>query len=83
MKKQDTNEKQRVGCKLHLVVDINACEIIAAELSASNVTDDEILPNLLQQNNLKINKIPTDGAHDTVRIKRAVSLMPQRKGITF
>ncbi|ATF09144.1 Mobile element protein [Candidatus Enterovibrio altilux] len=37
--------KRRVWCKLHLTVDINTHEIIAAELSALNVTDDAVLPN--------------------------------------
>ncbi|ATF08655.1 Mobile element protein [Candidatus Enterovibrio altilux] len=34
VKKHDTDEKWGVWCKLHLVVDINMHEIIAAELNA-------------------------------------------------
>ncbi|ATF09214.1 hypothetical protein BTN50_0698 [Candidatus Enterovibrio altilux] len=34
--------------KLHLVVDIKTRGIIAAELSASNMTDGEVLPNFFK-----------------------------------
>nr|WP_096619536.1 transposase [Candidatus Enterovibrio luxaltus] len=40
--------KRKVWRKLHVIVDINTHEIIAAKLNASNVTDGEMLPNLLE-----------------------------------
>ncbi|ATF09668.1 Mobile element protein [Candidatus Enterovibrio altilux] len=39
------------------MVDINTHEVIASELSLSNVTDSEVLPNLPKQTSLKINEI--------------------------
>ncbi|ATF10182.1 Mobile element protein (plasmid) [Candidatus Enterovibrio altilux] len=48
-KKHGTHEKRRVWRKLHLTVDINTHLIITAELSASNTTDSEVLPNSLKQ----------------------------------
>lgn len=48
VKKHGTGGKRRVWRKLHLAVDANTHEIIAAELSLSNVTDVEVLPNLLK-----------------------------------
>lgn len=49
VKKHGTDGKRRVWRKLHLAVDTNTHEIIAAELSLSTVTDAEVLPNLLKQ----------------------------------
>ncbi|ATF08635.1 Transposase [Candidatus Enterovibrio altilux] len=49
------------------------------------MTDSEVLPNLLKQTREEINEISADGAYDTgqryetVRIKRAVSLISPRK----
>ncbi|ATF09105.1 hypothetical protein BTN50_0578 [Candidatus Enterovibrio altilux] len=64
-------------------------EIIAAELSASNVTDGKVPLSLLKQTRQKINEISAAGVYDTrqyyetVRIKRAVSLIPPKKGANF
>ncbi|MFH4682697.1 transposase [Vibrio diabolicus] len=49
VKKHGTDGKRRVWRKLHLAVDTNTHEIIAAELTLSGVTDAEVLPNLLKQ----------------------------------
>jgi hypothetical protein len=51
--------------KLHIAVDTHTHEIIAAELSLSNVADTEVLPNLLKQTHRKIHTISGDGAYDT------------------
>lgn len=61
VKKYGTDGKRRVWRKLHLAVDTNTHEIIAAELSLSNVTDAEVLPNLLKQIRRKIVEISGDG----------------------
>ncbi len=82
VKKHGTDGKRRVWRKLHLAVDTNTHEIIAAELILSNVTDTEVLPNLLKQTRRKIAEISGDGAYDTkgcyeaIRIERAVALIP-------
>ncbi|ATF08768.1 transposase [Candidatus Enterovibrio altilux] len=78
-----TGEKRRVWRQLNLAGDINTHEIMAAKLSASNVTDCEVLPDLLKQTCGKINAISADDAYNTIRIKLAVPLIPLRKGVTF
>ena len=89
VKKHGTDGKRRVWRKLHLAVDTSTHEIIAAELSLSTVTDAEVLPNLLKQTRRKILEISGDGAYDTrdcrkaIYIKRAVALIPPRKGAAF
>ncbi len=60
--KHGTDGKRRVWRKLHLAIDTDILEIIATELSLSNVTDAEVLPNLLKQIRRKIAKISGDGA---------------------
>ncbi len=89
VKKHGTDGKRRVWRKLHIAVDTSTHEIVAAELSLSNVTDAEVLPNLLKQTRRKIIEISGDGAydtrncHDAIRIKRAVPLIPPREGAAF
>lgn len=74
---------------MHLAVDTNTHEIVAAALSLSNVTDAEVLPNLLKQTRRRIIEISGDGAYDTrdcqdtIWIKRAVPLVPPREGAAF
>ncbi|WP_263363293.1 transposase [Candidatus Enterovibrio altilux] len=72
-KKHSTDGKQCVWCKLHLATDINTHEMIAAELSASNVTNDEVLPHLFKQTHRRIHARPGDGAYDTIQCYEAVS----------
>ncbi len=55
MRKHGTDGKRRVWRKLHLAVDTDTHEIIAAELALSGVTDVEVLPNLLKQTRRTIN----------------------------
>ncbi|MCX8839837.1 IS5 family transposase [Vibrio parahaemolyticus] len=89
VKKHGIDGKRRVWRKLHLAVDTSTHEIVAAELSLSNVTDAEVLPNLLKQTRRRIIEISGDGAydtrncHDAIRIKRAVPLIPPREGAAF
>ncbi|EPL0285846.1 IS5-like element ISSpu20 family transposase [Providencia huaxiensis] len=89
VKKHGTDGKRRVWRKLHIAVDTHTHEIIAAELSLSNVTDAEVLPNLLNQTYRKIHTISGDGAYDTrechtvIRRKRAFSLIPPRDGAAY
>lgn len=86
VKKHGTDGKRRVWRKLHIAVDTHTHEIIGAELSLSNVTDAEVLPNLLKQTYRKIRSISGDGAYDTrechmaIRKKRAFTLIPPREG---
>ncbi|ENG5882711.1 IS5 family transposase [Vibrio cholerae] len=89
VKKHGTDGKRRVWRKLHLAVDTSTHEIVAAELSLSNVTDAEVLPNLLKQTRRRIIEISGDSAYDTrdcheaIRFKRAIPLIPPREGAAF
>ncbi|HFC9211005.1 IS5 family transposase [Vibrio cholerae] len=89
VKKHGTDGKRRVWRKLHLAVDTSTHEIVAAELSLSNVTDAEVLPNLLKQTRRRTIEISGDGAYDTrdcheaIRFKRAIPLIPPREGAAF
>lgn len=49
VKKHGTGGKHHVWRKLHLAVDTDTHEIIAAELSLSNVSDGEAFLSLLKQ----------------------------------
>ncbi|EGU36720.1 transposase [Vibrio ichthyoenteri ATCC 700023] len=89
VKKHGTDGKRRVWRKLHLTVYVDTHEITAEELSLSNVSDGEVLPNLLKQTRRRIIEISGDGAYDTrlcheaIRIKRATSLIQPREGTAF
>lgn len=89
VKKHGTDGKRRVWRKLHLAVDTNTHDIVAAELSLSNVTDADVLPYLLKQTCRKIIEISGDGAydtrncHDAIQFKRAVPLIQPREGAAF
>lgn len=49
VKKHGTDGKHQIWRKLHLAVDTDTHEIIAAGLKPSGVTDAEVLPNLLKK----------------------------------
>ncbi len=89
VKKHGNDGKRRVWRKLNIAVDTSTHEIVAAELSLSNVTDAEELPNLLNQIRRKTIEISGDGAYDTrnchnaIPIKRAVPLIPPREEAAF
>ena len=50
---------------MHIAVDTSTHELVAAELSLSNVTDAEVFPNLLRQTRRKVIEISGDGAYGT------------------
>ncbi len=75
VKKHGTDGKRRVWRKLHLAVDTSTHEIVAAELSLSNVTDAEVLPKLLKQTRRRIIEISGDGAYDTRDFHDAIRFM--------
>lgn len=72
--------------KLHITVDMHSYEIIAAELSLSNLTDAEVILNLLKQTYRKISNISGDSAydsrecHEVIRRKRTFTLILPRDG---
>jgi hypothetical protein len=89
VKKHGTDSKRRVWRKLHLAVDTDTHEIIAAELTISGVTDAEVLPNLLKKTRRTIKEISGYEAYDTreshraIRVKKAIPLIPPREGAAF
>ena len=89
VKTHGTDGERRMWRKLHLAVDADTNDIVAAELSLSNVTDAEVLPYLLKQTRRKIIEISADGAYDTsqcydaIRVKRATPLIPPRTNAVF
>ncbi len=79
----------RVWRKLHIAVDTSTHEIVATDPSLSNITDAEVIPNLLKQTRRKIIEISDDGAydtrrsHDAIRIKQSILIIPPREGDCF
>jgi len=56
--------KRRTWRKLHLGVDEKSGEIVAAVLSSNNVSDGEVLPQLLEQVEEPIAQLSGDGSYD-------------------
>lgn len=75
--------------KLHLATDAVTHEVITTELTLSNISDGEVLPNLLKQTCRTILDILGDGAYDirqcyeAIRIKKSIPLIPARLRATF
>lgn len=65
VKKHAIDDKRLVWRKLHIAVDIHTHEIIGVELSLSNMTDAEVMPNLLKQIHREIRNNSGDGAYGT------------------
>ena len=80
--------KRRTWRKLHLAVDADSQEVIAAELTAAFVGDAEVLPDLLDQIDPveSIAWVAADGSYDTRRCHEAIlqrkaqALIPPREG---
>ncbi|MBN8147649.1 hypothetical protein J0J24_23075, partial [Vibrio vulnificus] len=53
-----------------------------AELSLSNVTDADVLPNLVKQTRRRIGAYDISDCNDSIQLKRAVPIIPQREGLT-
>ncbi len=56
---------ERIWRKLHLGVDEQTKEIVAVEITASNVHDSRMLPSLLTQISGTVCQVSGDGAYDT------------------
>jgi len=78
--------KRRTWRKLHLCVDAASGEIIAACASTSNVTDAQMLPELLADVEGEVEQVSADGAYDqrpcyeAIRRRQARAAIPPRKG---
>lgn len=75
-------EKRRRWRKLHLAVDSDTHDIIAAQMSLESVGDNQVLPALLNPLRRKIRQVSADGAYDTkafrqlVKKKHAIASIP-------
>lgn len=78
--------KRRTWRKLHLGVDESTGEILAAVVSTNNVSDGQVLPDLLDPIEDEIEQVSGDGAYDqrncyeAIGRRQATATIPPRKG---
>lgn len=78
--------KRRTWRKLHLGVDEATGEILAAVVSTNDITDADVLSDILDGVNSEIEQVSADGAYDqrkcydAVRKRQARTAIPPRKG---
>ena len=78
--------KRRTWRKLHLGVDEATGEILAAVVTTNDITDGEVLSDILDGVTAEIEQVSGDGAYDqrqcyrAVRRRRAKAVIPPRKG---
>ncbi|MGD1908323.1 MAG: IS5 family transposase [Leptolyngbyaceae cyanobacterium] len=78
--------KRRTWRKLHLGIDEATGEILAATASTNNISDGEVLPDLLNAIEDDIEQVSADGAYDqrkcydAIRERQARAVIPPRKG---
>ncbi len=77
--------KRRTWRKLHLGVDEASGEILAPVVSTNNISDSEVLPQLLDAIPEEIEQVSADGAYDTASCydaidqRRATAAIPPRR----
>ena len=82
--RQHGKEKRRTWRKLHLAIDAQTQEIVAAALTTNSVHDCQVLPKLLLEVEGDITRVTTDGAYDTwecryeISTRRADAVIPPR-----
>ncbi len=80
--------RRRAWRKLHLGVDETTKEIVAVEVTASNVHDSLMLPALLEQIPGRVRQVSGDGAYDTrdcygaIHRRGALAAIPPRRNAT-
>ncbi|MBD3886650.1 IS5 family transposase [Phormidium tenue FACHB-886] len=78
--------KRRTWRKLHLGVDEETGEILAAVVTTNDITDAEVLSDILDGITGEIEQVSADGAYDqrkcynAVRARKAKAAIPPRKG---
>lgn len=84
--RQHGYSKRRQWCKLHLAVDQATGEILAHKLTASNVNDGPVLPELLAMIDGPLEQVSADKAYDSFTNHKAIlarggrPVIPPRKG---
>jgi hypothetical protein len=63
--RQHGHDKRRTWRKLHLGIDEQTQEIVAAVLTTNDIKDNNVLEDLLEQVEEPINQVSADGAYDT------------------
>lgn len=85
--KKHGSEYRRQWRKLHLTIDAETLQIRAIQLTTNNVSDSQILGDLLDQipQDEQINSVYTDGAYDTKQCRQVIAdqqahaVIPPRK----
>ncbi|QJR81704.1 IS5 family transposase [Alteromonas pelagimontana] len=82
-------EKRRRWRKLHVAVNSDTHEVIAAQMSMENVGDNQVLPSLLNPLRRRIDQLSADGAYDTkgchqlLMKKKVAASIPPRENAGF
>jgi hypothetical protein len=81
--------KQRTWRKLHISIDADSHEVTAALITNKDVVDPRVLPRLLKQVEVPVERVYADGAYDSRQCYKAIheqgarALIPPRKGSVF
>lgn len=81
--------KRRTWRKLHIGIDADSQQVIAALTTNRDVVDPRVLPCLLKQVETAVGRVTADGAYDSRECYRAIhklgaqAIIPPRKGSTF
>ena len=86
-RKKHQSEYRRQWLKLHIGIDAETLQIRAVQLTTNNVSDSQVLGDLLDQiqKDEQINSVYTDGAYDTkqcrhfIADRQAQAVIPPRK----
>ena len=86
-RKKHGSEYRRQWHKLHIAIDAETLQIRAVQLTTNNVSDSQVLSDLLDQIPLdeQIDSVYTDGAYDTKRCRQVIAdrqahaVIPPRK----
>ena len=68
--RQHGHDKRRTWRKLHLGIDEQTQEVVAAVLTTNDTHDSEVFEDLLEQVEEPINQVSADGAYDTFKPNR-------------
>lgn len=83
--RQHGYQKRRTWRKLHIGIDAKTGEIIAQVATTNNISDKEVLPDLLEQIDEPIKQVTTDGGYDyatcyeAIAERKARAVIPPRR----
>jgi hypothetical protein len=81
--------KHRTWRKLHIGIDARSQQVTAAVLTNKDLVDPRVLPKLLKQIEVPVERVYADGAYDSRECYRSLhkrgarAIIPPRKGSTF